>query len=508
MFVNLRIYIFSFCFLEELQALVDLLDSSMGDAENATSTKKRAAGRELSRDNPGLDDEEDVSEQETGTFKRASEEVLATRRIVKVRRGPTASAPSSNPFAGIRLVPPTENSGNAAEVKSDMQATGEKASSDEANGKDVSNEATQKDGDNSDEPAECKIDTSEVESVPNVQNVDQNSTFVSESAISKVDDNLVAETNKIENEEPAGGDKTGNEELVRDAEKEAENDECVSGGKNENEDSARGDKNESADPARGDKNENEEPSKGNEIKNKETGEQEKTENDEDKEDKEDKSEAEPSKEAAPLSSFQQLSSSQNAFTGLAGTGFSTSTFSFGNIPKDGVGLSTSFGLSNNGSSALFGTSGSSIVSKSEKSGFPSMQEVAVETGEENEKVVFNADSILFEFIDGSWKERGKGELKVNVPTSGTGRARILMRARGNYRLILNASLYPDMKLTNMDKRGITFACMNSTSEGKEGLSTFGVKFKDVSIVEEFRAAVTEHKDKASSTVLKTPENSP
>ncbi|XP_038898125.1 nuclear pore complex protein NUP50A-like [Benincasa hispida] len=477
----------------------------MGDAENATSTKKRAAGRELSRDNPGLDDEEDVSEQETGTFKRASEEVLATRRIVKVRRGPTASAPSSNPFAGIRLVPPTESSGSTAEVKSDTQEAGEKASSDEANGKDVSNEATQKDGDHSDEPAECKFDTSEAESVPNVQNVDQNSTVVSESAISKVDDNEVAESNKIENEEPAGGDKTGNEEVVRDAEKEAENDECVSGGKNENEDPARGDKNENEDLARGDKNENEEPSAGNEIENKETGEQEKTENEANKEGK---SEAEPSKEAAPLSSFQQLSSSQNAFTGLAGTGFSTSTFSFGNIPKDGAGLTTSFGLSNNGSSALFGTSGSSIVSKSEKSGFPSMQEVAVETGEENEKVVFNADSILFEFIDGSWKERGKGELKVNVPTSGTGRARILMRARGNYRLILNASLYPDMKLTNMDKRGITFACMNSTSEGKDGLSTFGVKFKDVSIVEEFRAAVTEHKGKAASTVLKTPENSP
>lgn len=474
----------------------------MGDAENATSTKKRAAGRELSRDNPGLDDEEDISEQETGTFKRASDEVLATRRIVKVRRGQTASAPSSNPFAGIRLVPPTENSGSASEVKSDAQAVGEKTGSDEANGKDVSHGETKKDGDHNDEPAERKIDTSEAESVPNVQNVDQNSTVVSESAIPKVDDILVAESNKIENEELAGEDKTKNEELVRDDK--AENDECVSGGKNENEDPARGDKNENEDPARSDKNENEEPSEGNEIQNKETGDQEKTENEETKEDG---SEAEPGKEAAPLSSFQQLSSSQNAFTGLAGTGFSTSTFSFGNIPKDGVGLTASFGLSNNGSSALFGSSGSSIVSKSEKSGFPSMQEVAVETGEENERVVFNADSILFEFIDGSWKERGKGELKVNVPTSGTGRPRILMRARGNYRLILNASLYPDMKLTNMDKKGITFACVNSTSEGKDGLSTFALKFKDASIVEEFRAAVTEHKGKAS-TVLKTPENSP
>ncbi|XP_022964514.1 nuclear pore complex protein NUP50A-like [Cucurbita moschata] len=461
----------------------------MGDAENATSTKKRAAGRELSRDNPGLDDEDDVSEQATGTFKRASDEVLAGRRIVKVRRGQTASTPSSNPFAGIRLVPPTDNSGSASEGKSTAQAVGEKTGSDEANGKDVSHEE-KKDGDHNDEPAEHKIDTSEAESGTNVQNVDQNSTDVSESAIPKVDDNLVAESNKIENEVQAGEDKTKNEELI--GGDNAENDACVSGGKNENED-----------PARGNENENEEPCEGNEMPNKETGDQEKVEHEEKKEEG---SEADTSKEASPLSSFQQLSSSQNAFTGLAGTGFSTTTFSFGNVLKDGAGLSSSFGLSNNGSSALFNTS--STVSKSEKSGFPSMQEVAVETGEENERVVFNADSILFEFLDGSWKERGKGELKVNVPTIGTGRARILMRARGNYRLILNASLYPDMKLTNMDKKGITFACMNSTSEGKDGLSTFALKFKDASIVEEFRAAVTEHKGKASSTVLKTPENSP
>lgn len=224
-----------------------------------------------------------------------------------------------------------------------------------------------------------------------------------------------------------------------------------------------------------------------------------------------------------MSSFQQLSSSQNAFTGLAGTGFSTSTFTFGSIPnKDGspsgpgtgslFGQKTDqasfgFGLCNNGNSSIFQTTGPSIVSKNEGAGFPSMQEVPVETGEENERVVFSADSVLFEFFNGVWKERGKGELKINVSTTGTERARLLMRARGNYRLILNASLYSDMKLTNMDKRGITFACINSTGENKDGLSTFALKFKDGSIVEEFRTVVEAHKGK-TATDLKTPENSP
>ncbi|XWS11888.1 hypothetical protein CRYUN_Cryun37aG0043400 [Craigia yunnanensis] len=166
-----------------------------------------------------------------------------------------------------------------------------------------------------------------------------------------------------------------------------------------------------------------------------------------------------------------------------------------------------FGLSTNGNSSLFNTSETSIVSKSEGSGFPALQEVSIETGEENEKMVFSADSVLFEFINRGWKERGKGELKVNVSTTGAERARVLMRARGNYRLILNASLYPDMKLTNMDKRGITFACMNSTGEEKEGLCTFALKFKDASIVEEFRAIAMAHKVE-TTVVLKTPKNSP
>ncbi|KAI4387424.1 hypothetical protein MLD38_005260 [Melastoma candidum] len=151
------------------------------------------------------------------------------------------------------------------------------------------------------------------------------------------------------------------------------------------------------------------------------------------------------------------------------------------------------------------------VPKGNGNGVMSLQEVAVETGEENEMVVFNSDSVLFEFIGGSWKERGKGEVKVNISQTEGEKARILMRTRGNYRLVLNASLYPGMKLANMDKKGVTFVCANSASEAKGGLSTFALKFKDASIMEEFRETVTAHKVKtagAAADALKTPENSP
>lgn len=395
----------------------------MGDSENALPpSKKRVAGRELSRDNPGLDDEEEeVFDQEAG-FKKASEEVLANRRIVKVRRNRTApapSAPSSNPFASIRLVPPTEPIAAPAIFTNAPES--EKTAVEVVEPQDNANKETEKEEEG--EEAESKVN--ETESKPNTDE----------------------EKHEAENKDEVKEETEAKEEA-----------ECET--KNETE--------------------------TNEV-----------ENDEKK-----------NTEAASVNSFQQLSSSQNAFTGIVGTGFSSSSFSFGSITKGDQPSFPSFSFGTNGNSSLFSTSGSSEKPEAVKK--PSMQEVHVETGEENEKAVFTADSVLFEFLDGGWKERGKGELKVNVSTNGTGKGRLVMRARGNYRLILNASLFPDMKLTNMEKKGITFACLNSAGEGKNSLSTFALKFRDASFVEEFRAVVSQHKGDNAAAVssLKTPENSP
>ncbi|KAL3840910.1 hypothetical protein ACJIZ3_025501 [Penstemon smallii] len=444
----------------------------MGDAENQPS-KKRAAGVQLSRDNPGLDDDEETPEQESGTFKRASEEVLATRKIVRVRRqtssvpSAAAEAPASNPFAAIRLASAAPSAPPPLELE---------ASS-------VTSKETDQIGEN-DSKSENKVDEVKDESSAVVEKTDINDDNAKQSE-SKVDESKAPEPNAEKDKTSEVSEKNINK----------------SGGGEATEDDNSGDgakKSAEADLL--------ESEKGNDVENKEKDSGEAT--------------TEKNTERSPFSSFQQLSSNQNAFSGISGTGFSSSMFSFGSVPKDGstsgtgslFGLKTdqptfNFGNSNNGNSSIFGTAAASIVSKSESSKIPSMQEVTVETGEENEKAVFTADSILFEYIDGSWKERGKGELKVNVSTTGTEKARLVMRARGNYRLILNASLFPDMKLTKMDKKGITFACVNTAGDGKDGLSTIALKFKDASIVEDFQAAVEGHKGKTTVT-LKTPESSP
>ncbi|KAK4267473.1 hypothetical protein QN277_024250 [Acacia crassicarpa] len=455
----------------------------MGDADNALPpSKKRAAGRELSRDTP-IDDEEDVPEPEAGSFKKASDEVMATRRIVKVRRQQGNSTPSTNPFAGIRLVSTTESSAKPEEATPIAQSTSENtAAADTKCADDVTNDSEKaKDGD-----------------------VKQLESKVNESGDKSAEIKDAAEENAGEKSEVDKQQRKDHDKNDDDEKKDAEDKETA--GEVDKEQTSKNDSE--------DKKDAEAKESAGEVEKEQTGDGNDTVNNDKKENTVESQE--PSSEGS-MKSFQQLSSSQNAFSGLAGTGFSTSSFSFGSLSNEGGSGSGSIfgmkndkpfglGLSNNGSS-VFGATGASATGKGEGSGLPTMQEVVVETGEENEKVVFNADSILFEFVEGSWKERGKGEVKVNVSTGGNEKARLVMRTRGNYRLILNARLYPDIKLTNMERKGVTFACINSANEGNVGLSTFALKFKDGSFVEEFKGAVMAHKGE-KATALKTPENSP
>ncbi|KAL0429828.1 UNVERIFIED_CONTAM: Nuclear pore complex protein A [Sesamum radiatum] len=413
----------------------------MGDEENDLQpSKKRAAGVQLSRDNPGLDDDEETSEQEAGTFKRASDEVLATRRIVKVRRQQTSSTPAteptpaSNPFSAIRLVPPASPPVAVVEAEASRVTSKENEQS-EKNNSESENVTDEPKGESSEDvkPSESKVDESKVE-------------FDSE----KDESNIVGEQSIAKS---AVGEVTEGEDSGIVAEK----------------------------PAEADNSENESRK--------------------DVDDKENLRKVTGRQLLRRLQKLPHLAHFNNSQVAKMLSLVLLGQASPNNQPSFG------FGISNNGNSSIFGTSGTNLADKSDGNKLPTMQEVAVETGEENEKAVFTSDAVLFEFIDGTWKERGKGELKINVSTTGTGKGRLIMRARGNYRLILNASLFPDMKLTNMDKKGITFACVNTASEGKDGLSTIALKFKDPSIVEDFRAAVMEHKSKTAAA-LKTPENSP
>ncbi|KAF8652485.1 hypothetical protein HU200_062818 [Digitaria exilis] len=453
----------------------------MADDEQAPSSRKRVAGTQINKDNPEPDD--DGSEQEMGTFKKAPEEVMATRRIVKVRRQQPSSAPSTNPFSAIRFTP-TDSSVQASapvtepqpsDVKDDEGSNGSGKDALSVLDKNAGSDEIQKD-----ESAE-KTDSSATTEAP-PQPV--------ETSDKAADTKDGSGGDKVAIGEPKEGDSVLSEVVGKTIEGDFEEKEGAD--QAENEDKISKDGSEKKD--------------GVESETKDGSDEQK--------DADNKGQ---SSSETPLFSFKNLSSGQNAFTGLAGTGFSSTSFSFGSATKDGSSAGPLFGLKTDGSSfpsfnlgaTNNGSSSTVLATSGEAPKKFSMAEGPVETGEENEKAVFTADSALYEYLDGGWKERGKGELKLNVPVSGGERARLVMRTKGNYRLVLNASLYDDMSLKDMDKKGVTFACMNSIGESQSGLVTVALKFKDTATREEFKDAVEAHKArKAPDAPLKTPENSP
>ncbi|KAH7437788.1 hypothetical protein KP509_05G088800 [Ceratopteris richardii] len=238
----------------------------------------------------------------------------------------------------------------------------------------------------------------------------------------------------------------------------------------------------------------------------------------------------PSLGAVNSGSFSFGTAPSSFATPTAFASFSHTWASFGSGSASGTGLGSGFAFTKAASEGAFASASSAFTSNNGSSfqlfnntfstapvnaGAPlqpppsavQFQGGNLQTGEEEEKMVFNAEATMFEFQDGAWKERGKGEVRVNVPLNKTGKARLLMRSKGNFRLILNASLFPDMKMTSMDSRGVTFACANSAVEERSGLATYALKFKDSLAAGNFRDAVDAHKSSPQDS-LKTPENSP
>ena len=475
-------------------------------SDNGPPAKKRGASRQISKDDESSDSEGHVPiPLESGSFPKASEEVLASRRIVKVRRGSNPAASSgSNPFASIRLVAPASEdkvpvSIPSTNVPSAAAAEGTKATTVNDGVKPLIANAT-----------------------------DSVNVAEEESSKEKCDDDTVTKDKEGENIEPAvdvppreSGDsgRDGNDKETNGGYSDRHQQVVVSP-----KDQSKGEDEENKSQGY-ENNGKADENKGNDDGNKEAGE----ENEELGQDDSSESVAakdnpnlpeaseDASKSTLPKGPFSFGTGAASAETPPTGFALFSSTWAFGSGSSSGSGSSTAstttFGTGNgnvdSSSFQLFGNQASTAFSTSPAfSQPPQFQEVSVQTGEEQERVVFGGDATLFEFADKAWKERGKGEMKVNVPEDKTSKPRLVMRSKGNYKLLLNAGLFADMKLTAMDSRGVTFACVNSAVEGKTGLTTYAVKFRDSLSAGSFRDAVEAHKSGPQQQVLKTPENSP
>lgn len=145
----------------------------------------------------------------------------------------------------------------------------------------------------------------------------------------------------------------------------------------------------------------------------------------------------------------------------------------------------------------------------------SLQQENVTTGEEDEEVVFTTDGALYEFVTeegkehGAWKERGRGEMRLNRGKDGG--ARMVMRAKGNYRLILNAAMWQGQTFTKMEGgKGLTFPCKNAVNSQDAKVATFALKMRVSAThveqqVEEFLSATQKSLDSLSGDAAKSPE---
>mmetsp|Transcript_20965 Transcript_20965/g.85465 ORF Transcript_20965/g.85465 Transcript_20965/m.85465 type:complete len:113 (-) Transcript_20965:1777-2115(-) len=79
-----------------------------------------------------------------------------------------------------------------------------------------------------------------------------------------------------------------------------------------------------------------------------------------------------------------------------------------------------------------------------------------------EQAEFRSKAKLYE-LEGSekvqWKERGVGQLKLNIGKDSKS-ARLIMRSEGSLRLILNANLYEEIRLEKANERSVRFSAFD------------------------------------------------
>ncbi|GJJ73409.1 Ran-binding protein 3 [Entomortierella parvispora] len=136
--------------------------------------------------------------------------------------------------------------------------------------------------------------------------------------------------------------------------------------------------------------------------------------------------------------------------------------------------------------------------------FTNAEQVDVQTGEEDEMNIFSTKGKLYADADKtqSWKERGKGTFKVNVGRKDTKLARLVMRADGVLRLILNIAIFPDMKAIITGDKYVRFV---GVEDGQP--MSFLLKVKDITEAENVvrsiaRASERQLHGKGQGVVLK------
>ncbi|KAL1421143.1 hypothetical protein MTO96_023318 [Rhipicephalus appendiculatus] len=130
---------------------------------------------------------------------------------------------------------------------------------------------------------------------------------------------------------------------------------------------------------------------------------------------------------------------------------------------------------------------------------PLPPKVEVRTGEEDEEVLYSHRAKLYRWMDGEWKERGLGDIKLlRHPT--TQRTRLLMRREPVLKVCLNHLLTPEHQFNKKDDRTVTWSATDF-SDDVACPYQFALRLKSSQVAEEFLAAVEKAKSKSSGSPL-------
>ncbi|KAF5296161.1 hypothetical protein FQA39_LY12615 [Lamprigera yunnana] len=118
---------------------------------------------------------------------------------------------------------------------------------------------------------------------------------------------------------------------------------------------------------------------------------------------------------------------------------------------------------------------------------PLPDKIDVKTGEEAEHVLYSHRAKLFRFLDGEWKERGIGDIKIllNIATT---KLRVLMRREQVLKICLNHMLTSNIEYIAKDEKTWLFTAPDF-SEGEINHWQFCVRFKTNEVAKEFKQAI-------------------
>jgi hypothetical protein len=125
-----------------------------------------------------------------------------------------------------------------------------------------------------------------------------------------------------------------------------------------------------------------------------------------------------------------------------------------------------------------------------------LDEVEVKTGEEDDEVLFCCRAKLFRFVNGEWKERGLGDMKI-LRNKNSNKSRILMRRENIHKLCANHLIPSTISLATQggnEKTRMWFA-MDGTMEDEEpSVQQFCVRFKEPKSASDFEEIIMKEKD--------------